>query len=286
MIVRIIILNYNGSELLPKCLPSIVEAANKASYPTQITVLDNLSTDDGLSYVARRFPQVHIERAAENRVLCSYNDYLPRIKEPVVILLNNDMRVEADFIDPLVALFEKDPVTFLVAPRVMDFDGGAIQAARTKAGLRFGFFWCSARYPGYEKEALLPSETYSSGFGAFSREKFLSLQGYDSRFHPGIYEDVDLCYRAQKTGYHLYYEPRSAVYHMGQASFKKKYGSYQTAVIAHRNNFLFMWKNFKDFKFRVEHLLFLPLRLLFALIRGNFAMLAGFWAAFGKKRVK
>ncbi|MDD5670855.1 MAG: glycosyl transferase family 2, partial [Candidatus Omnitrophica bacterium] len=148
-----------------------------------------------------------------------------------------------------------------------------------KGGIRFGIFQCDARYPGYEKEALTPSETFSSGFGAFSREKFLALGGYDDRYLPGILEDVDLCYRARKAGYHLYYEPQSVVYHMGQVSFKKEFGVTETAVLAHRNTFLFMWKNYSGFSFWIRHLFFLPLRLAFAACRGKWPMLIGFYRA-------
>jgi len=260
-----------------------MEAARKTSF-ARVTILDNCSTDGGLDYVATNFPDCQIERAPSNRILCSYNDYLPQIKEPIVILLNNDIRVDRDFIEPLMAPFIKDPLTFLVAPRAMTFDGKRIEAARSKAKVRFGLFECKARYPGYEQEALRPSETFSSGFGAFSREKFLTLNGYDDLYLPGIMEDVDICYRAQKAGYHLYYEPQSIVYHIGQVTFKKRFGSFKTAVIANRNSFLFMWKNFSGPKFWISHLFFLPLRLIFALLKGNPALALGFFNALTTKR--
>lgn len=279
MEARIVILNYNGAELLPQCLPSIVEAAAQAECPTSVTVLDNVSQDQGLDYVRSHFPQVHVENAPSNRILCSYNDYLPKIKEPVVILLNNDIRVDARFVDPLIEKFKENPLTFLAAPRVMSFDGLKVEAGRSKTGMRWGSFWCDARYPGYEKEYMKPSATASSGFGAFSREKFLALGGYDERFFPGIMEDVDLSLRAQQAGFELYYEPRSIVYHMGQASFKKTFGPSKIAVIAHRNNFLFMWKNFSSFSFWVKHLFFLPFRLVASLLKGNRELAQGFFQA-------
>lgn len=281
--VCIAILNYNGQDLLPKCLPSIFEAAQKSSFPVRVSVLDNLSTDKGLDYVRQNFPDVEIWNSKENKVLCSYNDYLAGTDDDIAILLNNDIRVAPDFVDPLVRKFIEDPNCFLAAPRVMTFDGEAVEAARSRSGIRFGFFWCNARYPGYENEYMMPSETDSSGFGAFSRKKFLEVGGYDMRFFPGIMEDVDLCYHAKKKGFHLYYEPASLVYHMGQASFKKKFGSSGTSIIAQRNNFLFMWKNFKGIGLWASHLFFLPWRLLYAAIRGNTAMLIGFQEALKKK---
>ena len=280
---RIIILNYNGAELLPQCLPSIMQAARQTNF-TQVTVLDNCSTDEGLSYVSKNFHDCCIERTTSNRLLCSYNDYLLKIKEPVIILLNNDMCVDRNFVMPLVEYFMKDPLAFLAAPKVMTFDGKTVESGRSKARMRFGIFECTAHYSGYVEEILKPSETFSAGFGAFSRDKFNRLEGYDELYLPGIMEDVDLCYRAQKLGYHLYYEPQSIVYHIGQVSFKKRFGTYQTAVLAHRNNFWFMWKNFSGSKFWIEHLFFLPLRLMFAVLRGNWAFVKGFFGALTTKK--
>ncbi len=289
MKIRIVILNYRGAELLPQCLPSILEAAAQSAHEVTTAILHNPggSSDDGLDYVRRHYPQVDIWQSPENRILCSNNLYLPQVSEAVVVLLNNDLRVDPGFIDPLVQKFAEDPAVFMTAPKVLSFDGQKIDAASSRAGMKWGLFWCSARYPGYEKEIDRPSETYSSGFGAFSREKFLELGGYDERFQPGTWEDVDLSLRAQRAGYKLYYEPRSVVYHIGQASFKKAFGSHETSVIAWRNTFLFMWKNFKGPGFWLPHLFFLPLRLAAALALGRFDFIKGFGQALrraGKKR--
>lgn len=275
---EIIILNYRGASLLPQCLPSIVAAAQKSSFPTTVTILNNPSheKDEGLDYVRQYFPSVRIFQASQNLILCSYNEYLPMTSASIVILLNNDIRVAVDFVDPLIRRFQEDDRTFLTAPKVMDFEGKHVTAGASKAGVRFGLFWCESRYPGYEKDVDQFSETFSSGFGAFDRVKFLELGGYRSFFHPGIMEDVDLCFRARQKGFRLYYEPHSVVYHVGQASFFKEYGNFQTAVIAHRNSFIFMWKNFEGLRFWISHLFFLPLRLMWAMLSGNWPMVRGF----------
>ncbi len=279
---RVIVLNYNGAELLEECLPSIVKAAARAQFETRVSVLDNQSRDESRSIIEQKFPGVHFETASANRVLCSYNEYLPKISEEAVILLNNDIRVDRDFIDPLLERFSRDPKTFLVAPRVMSFDGRLVEAGSSKAGIKFGLFGCEARYPGYEKEAQVPSETFSSGFGAFSRTHFLALGGYDSRYLPGIMEDVDLCLRARRAGLSLYYEPRSVVYHMGQASFKRAFKPLALRTLAHRNTFLFMWKNFSGPGFWFQHVVFLPARVFFALLKGDPALALGFFEALRK----
>ncbi len=282
---RIVILNYNGKELLPKCLPSIMQAAAKAKTRTAVTLLDNLSTDSSVDDARAAWgDRIDIHLAGENKILCSYNDYLEKMTEPVAILLNNDIRVDENFIDPLIGRFQDDPDTFLAAPKVMSFDGAEIEGAKTVGKMRWGLFWSSARYAGYEKESDIPSETFSSGFGAFSREKFLALGGYDPRYLPGIMEDADICLRASRKGYHLVYEPASVVYHMGQASFKKKFGAEGISILAHRNNFLFMWKNFSGFGFWLSHILLLPLRIVFSLLKGDRTLLLGFIRACQRAR--
>lgn len=284
--VSIVILNYNGAKLLPQCLPSVVAAARLSQFQPRVVILDNGGNDNGLAYVEKEFPDVEIVKAPENLLLCSYNAYLASVQEDIAILLNNDIRVDAGFVDPLIRIFEKDGRTFLAAPRTMAFDGASIEAGRSKAGFKWGLFFCTAQFPGYEKEALLPSETSSSGFGAISVSKFVALGGYDPYYLPGIMEDVDLCLRAQRAGYKLYYEPSSIVYHIGQASFKKEFGAFRISILAHRNNFLFMWKNFSGLKFWVAHIFFLPFRLLFAMAKGNWGLVMGFGEALKKPSKK
>ena len=281
--VHIIILNYNGEELLPKCLPSVINAKENASYPTQITILDNPSERSGLDYVSKKFPNVIIERLGQNKILCSYNDYLPKIKEDIAILLNNDIRVSDDFIDPLVERFIENSKTFLVAPRVMSFDGSKVEAADSRGRMRFGLFWNSARYPGYEKNIMKFGATFSSGFGAFDRERFLELNGYDDIYMPGIFEDVDLCYRAKQAGYDLFYEPKSVVFHIGQATFKEKHGSKGLTVLAYRNNFLFLWKNFSGWKFWISHVFWVIVRIFGDILRLKTSLVQGLTQAISIK---
>ena len=281
---RIVILNYNGEDMLGRCLPSLLEAVRIAKTPTAVTILDNLSADKSEMFVRTNYPQIEFVRAPQNLVLCSYNDYLKKIAEPIVLLLNNDIRVDKDFIDPLVEKFDEDPMTFLAAPRVMSFDGKTIEAVDTRAKMKFGMFWASARYPGYEAHTMVPSVTCASGFGAFSREKFVELGGYDSLYFPGIFEDMDLCLRARRAGFHLYYEPRSLVFHMGQASFKKTFSDFKRETLAYRNTFLFMWKNFPGLRFWAEHLFFLPFRMIWMLLKRRWGFSIGFAEALGRLR--
>lgn len=276
--MEIVILNYDGMDLLPQCFPSVVEAARKASLPTQVVFLDNRSTDESPLWVQKNFPEATIFLAPANRFLCSFNNYLQVSDAEIAILLNNDIRVAPDFVDPLVAVFEKYPDAFLASPRVFSFDGSRYEGGRTKARVRAGFFWSSGVFKGHEALQEIPGYTFASGFGAFHRRRFLSLGGYDDLYLPGIIEDADLGFRGWRQGYRAYYVPESRVYHVGQASFKRAFGAKGILTLAHRNTFLFMWKNLSG-GLLLEHLFLLIPRLLYAAFRRQWELIQGFMKA-------
>lgn len=278
MRVRIVVLNYNGEKYVEECFPSIVRAAANAEYPVRVTVLDNLSTDRSLEMIRSRFPDVEVVVAPENRVLCSYNDYLGTVDEPVVILLNNDLRVAEDFLGALVRPFLNRDDVFMVTPKSLTPDG-QYDTGRCRSRIKAGLFWSACRFPGYKEKTGAPSATTSAGYGAFDRLKFLELGGYDDLYLPGRLEDNDICFRAWRKGWKSLYEPASVVYHLGAASFKVKYGEERTLVLAHRNSFLFFWKNIWDLRYLFIHVALLGPRLLYAAVAGNRALVKGFFDA-------
>ena len=273
------VLNYNGEKLLQQCLPSILAAAEKSKGGCAVTVIDNVSGDKSLEVLARDFPGVEIYRARENRVLCTFNEYLKQMKEHVAILMNNDIRVGEGFVDPLVEDFEKNPDLFMVTPRCLSFDGSRYEGGRSKGRVKFGVFWSASVFPGYESKIDRPDFTLAAGFGAFNREKFLELGGYDDLYLPGRQEDTDLCFRAWQRGWESRYEPQSVVYHLGAASFNEKFGSKKTLILGHRNSFLFFWKNITDLGYWLEHCLLLLPRLIFAVLCGKPELAIGFLKA-------
>lgn len=276
MRVEIVILNFNGGDLFLECLPSFVEAVKRSRYSPRLVVLDNGSTDGSEKEAVRRHPEIRLVYAPSNRILCSYNDYLKDSDSDIAVLMNNDIRVDPGFLDPLVSPFEGDPETFMVTSRCLNYDGSAYEGGITQFRMRYGIFWASSRFPGHESRIGFPSPTMAAGYGAFRRLQFLKLGGYDDLYLPGRLEDTDLCFRAWKRGWKLLYEPSSVIYHKGGVSFHKHFGVWKTLRINHRNSFLFIWKNLRDPVYLLTHIFLLPFRLLFALLRGQTEFLAGF----------
>jgi N-acetylglucosaminyl-diphospho-decaprenol L-rhamnosyltransferase len=264
--VNVLVLNYNGRTLLEKYLPSLAEAVSRSKFRCRLGVIDNRSNDDSVEYLKKAFPGVDVHEAKENRVLCSYNDVAASVREEIVLFMNNDIRVEPDFIDPLVEPFRKDPETFFVTPRCLSMKDGSYEGSRTRGRIRFGVFWSSAIFPGHEEGILRPGPTFAGGFGAFDRKKFLELDGYDDLYLPGRLEDADLCFRAQRKGWKCLYAPQSVVYHEGGTSFHRAFGVKRTLVINWRNTFLFMVKNLGTPKLVAMFFFWLPLRLIYSLV--------------------
>jgi N-acetylglucosaminyl-diphospho-decaprenol L-rhamnosyltransferase len=218
--------------------------------------------------------------APKNLVLISYNEFMKTIKEDLAVILNNDMKVNENFILPLVKYFGKKD-TFFVSPKHMSFDGKEYQGGKNKFTGRLGFLSASPDYPGFEKDIDISSPNLFTGNGAFDVKIFNKLGGFDPLYLPGGMEDTDLCYRAWESGYKGWYEPESVLYHIGSASFKKMFSPAGRHINNYRNSFLFAWKNTGPAALAAL-LALLPFTLVIFLLTGRFYHLLGFFSALAK----
>ena len=270
---QILVLNYNGRGLLGECLPSVLEAAARSPAPCRVTVVDNGSTDGSLEALARDWPGVGVV-VEPNRGLASFNAVLGRMDEPVVLLLNNDVKLAPDAVGPLLRAFDRHPDALFAAPSCWTFDGLEYEGMRTRVRTRYGLVQGLCRVPGHEEWVDRPDLTASAGpVLAVDRARFLALGGYDPIYFPGRIEDLDLGFRGWMAGWRGYYVPESVAYHKGFGSFGPAFGREGCDRLATRNTLLFAWKNLSGPRL-AGHLAWLPARLAFALAsrRGSFAM--------------
>ncbi len=266
---RLIVLQYNRRDLLERFLPSIINAAAASPYKCSVTVLDNCSQDDSVEFVKKNFPSVDIFVAAENKVLCSFNDYVAQCTEDIVILLNNDMELDRNFVAPLVEPFTHDSEVFFTAT----------EGDRAIANFRYGLMAADIYYHGFETLCQSPGPTLSAGVAAFDRLKYLELGGFDELYLPGRYEDVDLCYRGWKRGWKGLYVPESKKMHLGGASFDKTFTPHATQTMVFRNAIIFTVKNITDPALLFNFAFWIPVRLLGALLMGKWFIWSGFFQA-------
>jgi GT2 family glycosyltransferase len=245
MLIDLLVLNYNGRALLAECLPSVLRAAAASSHICRVAVIDNASSDDSLDWLGREFPQIEIIRRP-NRGLCSFNDVLAERLCRAAVLLNNDIKLDADCIDRLVEPLSSEAGCFLTAARCLRFDGRTYDGQKTAVRWRWGLVQATSLFEGHEQTIDQPDLTASAGAAiAVDREKFLTLGGFDPLYLPGRLEDLDLCYRGYLAGWHARYVPEAIAYHLGAATFDRVFAPVGNQRLALRNTLLFQWKNLR-----------------------------------------
>ncbi|MGC8976846.1 MAG: glycosyltransferase family 2 protein [Candidatus Ratteibacteria bacterium] len=214
--ISIIIPNYNGKELLKKNLPGIVKAVERHNENDEIIVVDNGSSDGSVEFLRENYPQIRIIELKENKGFGqACNIGVKKSKNKIVILLNNDVMVEENFIEPLLKHFS-DPLVFSVS---------AVSLGRDNR---------KKEIPEKVKEVLY----CCAGYTAYDKEKFLFLGGFHPIYSPFYCEDRDIGYRAKKIGWKNLIEPKSIVYHEGERTSKKLNRRY-VEYIKFRNRCIF-----------------------------------------------
>lgn len=256
----LLVLNHNGSALLQRYLPSVLEAARPGGHP--VVVVDNRSTDDSRE-VARRLGAEVLPLEA-NDFLVGLNEGVRRARTPVVLTLNNDVKVRPDFLGYLLEHF-RDPGVFAVGCKVLYEDGRGVQMARVTGRFYHGLLDPVQMVgPLQEPDEAGPQPTLYAGAGAcaYHRERFLELGGFDRLYLPLYWEDVDLCYAAWRRGWRSLYDPRAVIVHADAATTGALTSRRWREQVMLRNQFLLAWKNFDD-----PGLIFASLRTWFWQVR-------------------
>jgi len=277
MAVSVVIPNRNGKKLLKKNLPHLIEAMNNSTIKYEIIVVDDASTDDSKKFVNSNFPFiVLVELPRNSGFAIAANNGVKKARYNYVLLLNSDIRVEREFILPLLKFF-RNSKTFAVSNRAMKDTSIALTKPHQWI-FKYGFF--KEVYAKEDQKAVYAFGA-SGGHSLFDKKKFLELGGFDELFSPFYYEDADLGYRAWKRGYCVYYEPNSVVYHEHQANIGSSFSTNYINFIVKRNMLLFMWKNLSDISFLISHIIFLPSHILLATFKNPICLIA-FIAAIAK----
>lgn len=270
----LLVLNYNGLRLLEGCFDTLGAATNYGrDHDTYL--IDNGSSDESIAYTQTRYPWVKIIRAPRNAFLFTYNDIMPQIETEAILLLNNDILVEPDFLPPLLRHLQ-EPDVFAVNCRVLTGDRVTPQGSRTSGGLHRGLWWYH-QLPDIDRVST--AFFALGGQAAFSRSKFMEIGGFDELFWPLYHEDIDLSIRAWRRGWRILYEPASVLYHLGGQTSSNEYKQRELRKIVSQNTFLLQWKNFTSPESQREHKRWLQLRLIKARLQKDKPFLEGYQSA-------
>ena len=117
MNVALVILNWNGKDLLKEFLPSVIEYSEDR---VNIYVADNASDDGSVSFIKQNFPNINIIQNIQNGGYAKgYNDSLKYLDEDLFILMNNDVEVTPNWLDPIIQEFEDDSTLFAAQPKIL-----------------------------------------------------------------------------------------------------------------------------------------------------------------------
>lgn len=238
--VHVLIVNWNGRRHLESCLPSLLASRYRRF---EVVLLDNGSTDDSVEWVQRNFGSVHVEPLHSNLGFAAANNAGLRralaARADYATLLNNDTRVDEDWLGALVEVAERDPQVAVCQARQRTWDGSQ--------EIRFRFIpaWAEAEteYCPVEAAGAATPTPFASGCAMLLRCRALPQIGlFDERYFMYV-EDVDLTLRAWIAGYRAMDVPASIVYHRMTGSTS---GQRQRMVWGYRNQLTTMLKTYQQ----------------------------------------
>lgn len=287
MNISIVIPNYNGEDLLKKNLPKVSDAvwAYKGG-EIEIIAIDDCSIDNSINVLKKlkselesKYPRIKFKIIKNEKNLgfsSTVNRGIKESKGEIIVLLNTDVSPEKDFLTPLISHF-KDERLFAVGCMDKSVENGKIVLRGRGIGKWKRGFFVHSRGEVNKTNTLW----VSCGSGAFRKSIWDKLGGLDTLYNPFYWEDIDLSYRALKSGYKILFEPKSVVMHEHEkGSIKKKYSQSQVKTIAYRNQFIFVWKNASDLGLQLLHVFWLPYHFTKAFASGEWAFVLGFFQAF------
>ena len=243
MKIGIVIINWNGLNLLKKYLRPIIEN----SLNSKVYVIDNNSSDESLLYLSENFKEVEIISLDKNYGFAEgYNLGLKKVKEEYVCIINNDILVTKDWLSPIREKFKKYPSS-IIQPNILDINNtDFFEYAGASGGFidKYGYPFCRGRiFNTIEKNDGQYSDSkifWASGACFFiSKKIFYEIGGFDKRFFAHM-EEIDLCWRAFNLGFSCYSITSSKVFHVGAATIKK---NSKKTYLNYRNSLIMMTKN-------------------------------------------
>lgn len=245
----VIILNWNGIELLKRFLP--IASRFTVSDEADLIVADNGSDDGSAAWVREHHPEVKILEFDRNYGFAEgYNKAIAAVDYPYVTLLNSDVEVTEGWWQPLLRFIESNPSVGAVQPKILSLrNRDSFEYAGAAGGYidNLGYPYCRGRlFDSVERDCSQydgePADVaWASGAClTMPRKLYLQLGGLDKDFFAHM-EEIDLCIRVIYAGYRVCALTDSRVYHLGGASLSKE--NPKKTYLNFRNNLLLLHKN-------------------------------------------
>ena len=249
--IAVIILNWNGHDLLNEYLPQVVATTDSAV--ADIIVADNGSTDNSVELLKAKFPDVKLLQFDTNHGFAQgYNLAIEQTQYKYTILLNSDVATAPGWITPLYEYMEANPNVGACQPKLLAYkQKDEFEYAGASGGFidRNGYPYCRGRIFGtVEKDHGqyddVISVFWATGAALMIRSQvYLTAGGLDKDFFAHM-EEIDLCWRVLLMGYDIKVVPQSVAYHLGGGSLPAS--NPRKTYLNFRNNLLMLHKNLPD----------------------------------------
>ncbi len=250
--VAVVILNWNGEKHLATFLPSVFNS----QYPNlEIIIGDNASTDNSIQFLKDTFPLIRIISNEENLGFAEgYNKVLNKVEADYYVLLNSDVEVTPNWINPVIEMMEADETIAVAQPKIRDYyNRSHFEYAGAAGGFIdvLGYPFCRGRiFDTREEDRGQYNDNieifWATGCALFIKSAIWKrVNGLDEQFFAHM-EEIDLCWRIKNLGYKVMYCGNSTVYHVGGGTLHTE-SAYKT-YLNFRNNCFLLRKNLKPAK--------------------------------------
>lgn len=226
--VAVVILNFNTRSWLEKLLPSVLQT----QYDNlEIIIADNASTDDSVAFLSKQYPQLRIIELEKNYGFAGgYNECLKKVEADYFVLLNSDVEVTPNWVQPVINELESTPDAVACQPKILAYN----QKEQFEYAGAAGGYLDTFAYPFCRGRIIDKTETdngqyndarevfWASGAAMFIRaDKYREVGGLDARFFAHM-EEIDLCWRLKNKGYKILVQPQAVVYHVGGGTLSRQ----------------------------------------------------------------
>ena len=210
--VSVIIVNYNGMKYLEPCFNSLFKM-DKDNFSLEIIMVDNLSKDDSVNFVKKKFPDIKIIENNLNSYTKALNLGIENSEGDYIAILNNDTTVEKNWLKGLMRVMNQDKKIGVVQSKILFSDGKTINSVGVEEVEDFYFRDIGFGEKDVGKYEEVKEREYFSGGSVLLRRACLeSIGSFDEDFVMFM-EDMDYSIRCQDKGWKIFYSPYSIVYH-------------------------------------------------------------------------
>ena len=247
--IAVVILNFNGAEMLRAFLPSVVDYSPEA----EVIVADNSSTDASAQVMREEFPTVRYIQLEKNYGFADgYNRALAQVEAEYFLLLNSDVEVTQGWLAPMLEYMDSHPGVAACQPKLLSYKNKKeFEYAGACGGFidKYGYPYCRGRIFDTVEEDKGQYDSVAELFWAtgaalmIRAEDYRAAGGLDGTFFAHM-EEIDLCWRLRSRGRGIVCIPQSCVYHVGGATLNKS--NPRKTYLNFRNNLLMLYKNLPE----------------------------------------